>query len=81
MLFRSVLRSGAAQVGLGLVLGLVGAYASSRLLQEILYQVQPFDPAVFGLVALFFAAVATLACLIPARRAMQVDPMEALRAE
>ena len=76
-----VLRSGAVQVGLGLVLGLVGAYASSRLLQEILYQVQPFDPAVFGLVALFFAAVATLACLIPARRAMQVDPMEALRAE
>ena len=76
-----VLRSGATQVGAGLALGLVGAFAASRLLQQALYEVRAFDPAVFGLVALGFAAVATLACLIPARRATRVDPMTALRAE
>jgi putative ABC transport system permease protein len=43
--------------------------------------VKPFDPAVFGTVALFFALVALFACLIPARRASRVDPMVALRAE
>lgn len=76
-----VLRAGAWQVGGGLALGLIGAFAASRLLQEALYDVQPFDPLVFASVAGFFAIVATLACLIPARRAMQIDPMEALRAE
>jgi predicted permease len=76
-----VLRAGALQVGLGLVLGLLGAFAASRLLQQALYEVQPFDPLVFSSVAAFFALVATLACLIPARRATRIDPMNALRAE
>ena len=76
-----VLRAGAMQVGAGLLLGLVGAFAASRALQQALYAVKPFDPAVFATVAGLFAIVATLACLIPARRASRVDPMEALRAE
>jgi predicted permease len=76
-----VLRAGALQVGLGLLLGLLGAFAASRLLQQALYEVQPFDPLVFSSVAAFFALVAALACLIPARRATQIDPMNALRAE
>jgi len=76
-----VLRNGATQVGTGLALGLGGAFGASRLLQEVLYEVQPFDPAVFAAVALLFALVAAVACLIPARRAMLVDPMNALRAE
>lgn len=76
-----VLRTGATQVGTGLGLGLAGAFAASRLLQEALYDVKPFDPAVFGAVAAFFALVATLACLIPAQRATRIDPMVALRAE
>lgn len=76
-----VLRAGVLQVGLGLVLGFAGAYASSRLLQQALYEVQPFDPLVFGAVSAFFAIVALLACLVPARRATQVDPMVALRTE
>ncbi|MBI2515291.1 MAG: ABC transporter permease [Opitutae bacterium] len=80
-ILRLMLRTGTLQVGLGLVLGLVGAYASSRLLQEALYDVKPFDPVVFGAVAAFFAAIATLACLIPAHRATRIDPMVALRAE
>ncbi len=76
-----VLRSGAGQVGAGLVLGLVGALAASRLLQQALYQVNPFDPLVFSAVAAFFALVATVACLIPATRATRINPLDALRAE
>lgn len=76
-----VLRSGAVQVGAGLFLGLVGAFGASRLLQQALYEVKPFDPAVFVAVAAFFAALAACACLIPARRATRIDPLVALRAE
>lgn len=76
-----VLRAGAIQVGTGLVLGFVGAFAASKLLQQALYDVQPFDPAVFAAIGSLFAVVAALACLIPARRASRVDPMVALRAE
>jgi len=76
-----ILRAGALQVGLGLLLGLLGAFAASRLLAQALYQVEPFDPVVFAAVAGFFAVIALVACLIPARRASRVDPMIALRAE
>ncbi|HEY0863777.1 MAG TPA: ABC transporter permease [Lacunisphaera sp.] len=76
-----VLRAGALQVGTGLVVGFVGAFAASKLLQQALYDVQPFDPAVFAAVGGLFALVAALACLIPARRAARVDPMVALRTE
>jgi ABC-type antimicrobial peptide transport system permease subunit len=76
-----VLRTGAAQVGTGLGLGLLGAFAASRLLQQTLYQVKPFDPLVFSAVAAFFAVIATLACLVPAARATRVNPLDALRAE
>lgn len=80
-ILRLILRSGAVQVGIGLALGLVGAFAASRLLQQALYEIEPFDPAIFAGVAAFFAIVAALACVIPARRATRVDPMVALRAE
>lgn len=76
-----VLRTGATQVGTGLLIGLVSAFAASRLLSDTLYQVKPFDPLVFSAVALFFAFVATLACLVPATRATRVNPLDALRAE
>ncbi|MDB6114923.1 MAG: permease [Lacunisphaera sp.] len=80
-ILRLMLRAGTAQVGIGLLLGLIGAFAASKLLQQALYDVQPFDPAVFAGVAGFFAFIAALACLIPARRAARVDPMVALRTE
>jgi hypothetical protein len=76
-----ILRSGSVQVGLGLALGLAGAFGASQLLQQALYEVEPFDPAIFASVAVFFALVAALACVIPARRASRVDPMVALRSE
>ncbi len=76
-----ILRAGATQVGLGLVLGLGGALASSRLLEQALFEVKPFDPLVFATVAVGFAAVAALACFVPARRALRVDPLVALRTD
>lgn len=76
-----ILRAGAVQVGTGLLLGFAGAAGASRLLREVLFEVKPFDPAIFGVIALFFAAVAALACLVPASRAARVNPVEALRAE
>jgi len=76
-----MLRTGAVQVGTGLLIGLAGAFAASRLLRQVLYEVQPFDARVFAAVAAAFAIVAALACLIPARRATRVDPMVALRVE
>jgi predicted permease len=74
-----ILRVGARQVGAGLALGVAGALAASRLLQGALYEVKPFDPLIFLFVALAFAMIGALACLIPARRAAGVDPMTALR--
>jgi len=76
-----MLNSGAWQIGAGLGLGLLGASLSSRLLAQALYDVQPFDPYVFGAVAIAFALIAVLACLVPATRATKVDPLSALRAE
>jgi putative ABC transport system permease protein len=76
-----VLKQGARLVAAGLGLGLLGALASGRLLESRLYQVSATDPLTLGAVATFFAAIAALACWIPARRAAKVDPIVALRAE
>lgn len=76
-----IMRAGALQVGTGLVVGLGGAFAASRLLRQVLFEVEPFDLRVFAAVATAFAVVSAFACLIPARRATRVDPMVALRSE
>jgi putative ABC transport system permease protein len=65
----------------GVVVGLLGAWALSRYLTSILYGVRATDPLTYGLVAFLMTAVALLACYIPARRATQVDPIDALRYE
>ncbi len=77
----AVVREGMRLAGIGVLLGLAGALAVSRALASLLYDLNPADPATFGLVALTLGAVALLACLLPARRATRVDPMVALRAE
>jgi putative ABC transport system permease protein len=76
-----ILRSGLRLVALGLVLGLAAAIGASRLIQTLLFSVQPLDPLIYVGVTLLFTLIAVLACLIPARRATLVDPIQALRTE
>ena len=80
-ILRMVVGRGAALTGLGIVLGLVGALALTRLIAGFLYGVRPTDvPTILGVTALL-ASVALVATWLPARRAAQVDPMVALRHE
>jgi putative ABC transport system permease protein len=80
-IFKTVLGRGARLIAAGLLIGLAGAAALSRLLAATLYGVAAGDPLTFVAIALLLAAVATLACILPARRAMRVDPLVALRSE
>ena len=76
-----VLRQGAFPVAIGLICGLTGACAMTRYLNSLLYEVSSTDPQVFSGVLAGVALVAALAMLVPARRATQVDLLEALRDE
>jgi hypothetical protein len=71
------------QIGpnVGLVLGIAGSVAATRLLGELLFETEPTDPATFVGVALFLGVVSLVACLLPAWRASRVHPVDALRAE
>jgi len=73
-----VLRQSGLLVAIGIGLGLVAAVGLTRLIENQLYGIDRLDPMVFGGVALFLAIVAIAACLLPARRAARVDPIEAL---
>lgn len=68
-------------IGGGIALGLLLALFVGRLLGEILYGVQPTDPKTFGTVFLLIVGIASLACFIPARRAIRIEPVTALRQE
>jgi putative ABC transport system permease protein len=74
-----VLSEGLRLSAIGLALGLAGAYLVGRAMQSMLYGVNALDLTAFGSVAAILLASALLACCIPARRAVSVDPMVALR--
>lgn len=78
---RLVLRQGMILAVIGTVIGLACAWAMTRLMSGLLYEVSSTDPATFTFVSLGLIAVAMLACWLPARRAAKVDPMVALRYE
>jgi putative ABC transport system permease protein len=78
---RLVVGEGATYTLLGIAIGLAGALALTRLMASELYGVSPTDPLVFGAMATLLFGVTLLACYVPARRAMRVDPLIALRAE
>ncbi|HUD99621.1 MAG TPA: FtsX-like permease family protein [Bryobacteraceae bacterium] len=80
-ILRLVIRSGLLLTGTGIVIGFAGSVAATRLLESLLYQTSATDPLTFIASAILFTLVAAAASYIPARRAMRIDPIDALRAE
>jgi putative ABC transport system permease protein len=76
-----VLKQGMLMIAAGILIGALSAFALTRTLQNLLWGVTPTDPATFALAAFSLAIVGLLACYFPARRALKVDPIIALRDE
>jgi putative ABC transport system permease protein len=74
-----VLRQGLGLTFAGILVGVAGALAITRTLSALLFHVSPTDPVIFAAMALLFVAVATIASYLPARRALNVDPLVAIR--
>ena len=78
---KMIVLQGARIASTGLIIGMLAAFGLTRYLEKLLFSVSPEDPATFAMVALVLALVALLACYIPARRTLRVDPMISLRYE
>jgi putative ABC transport system permease protein len=82
---RSVVRLVAAEglrlTAMGMIVGTAAAFVASRALRGLLFDISPADPVTYSAVLLVFGATACTALLVPARRALSVDPLTALRAE
>jgi putative ABC transport system permease protein len=78
---RLILGQGAWLAGCGIAAGLVAAFALTRLMESMLYQVKPSDFPTFAAMAALLGAVAIFASYLPSRRAMALDPVAALRHE
>jgi ABC-type antimicrobial peptide transport system permease subunit len=81
LVMRMILREGVAKLALGVLLGVTVTYFASRALQPLLYHVSPRDPQVIAVAIAGLVAAGVLAALLPARRAMRLDPSDALRQE
>jgi ABC-type antimicrobial peptide transport system permease subunit len=79
--FAMVVRQGMLAAAVGLTIGLAGAAALGKVLTTLLYGVTPTDVATFAGVGVLLLAVVLIACLVPARRAVRIDPLEALRSD
>jgi putative ABC transport system permease protein len=80
-ILRMVIWRGMSLTLIGIALGLAASLALTRIMQNLLFDVSATDPTTFALVASLLVAVALIASYIPARRAMRVDPLQALRQE
>ena len=69
---RLIMRDGARLAGIGIIAGLLGAVAITRVMTALLFEVKPTDPVVFSVVAVLLASVALVACYLPARRALSI---------
>jgi predicted permease len=78
---KMVVKQGMGLATTGVVIGLAGAFALTRLMKDFLFGVNASDPLTFGVIALILTLIALLACYFPARRATKVDPLVALRHE
>jgi putative ABC transport system permease protein len=76
-----VLRQGSIPIGAGLIAGIAAALGLTHLLNSLLYEISPTDPAIFAAVSLFLILIALVAMSLPAHRATQADPLDALRHE
>jgi putative ABC transport system permease protein len=76
-----ILRSGMGMTGLGLIIGIAGAVGLAKWLSSLLYHVPAYDPVTLSLVALVLLVTAAIACLLPALRAVRVNPIIALKAD
>jgi putative ABC transport system permease protein len=76
-----VLRQGMKLIVIGIVIGLTGAWALTRVLTTLLYEVKPTDSLTFLVVPVLLIVVSILACWLPARQAAEIDPITALRHE
>jgi putative ABC transport system permease protein len=79
--FRMILGQGMILALIGVAIGLVGAFALTRLMATMLFGIEPTDPTTFAAIAILLTAVALVACYIPGRRATRVNPLESLRYE
>lgn len=80
-ILKLVLVQGTIYVGIGIVVGLAGAIALTSLISNLLYGVKPNDPIIYTSASLILAGVALIATLIPARRAIKIDPLRAIKEE
>ncbi|HEX7281394.1 MAG TPA: FtsX-like permease family protein, partial [Vicinamibacterales bacterium] len=79
--FSQVIGHGLRLAAIGVVLGLVGAAAATTLVQSLLFNTSATEPLVYISLSVLLLGMAAIACYVPARRAMRVDPMTALRSE